>query len=442
MKLFILILNLFILACDKDSFQQDPLKEQPKEIREGVSPELRKPEARPACPPDSLIIESVPSVGVFEEGEKGAMTFTGRVLKCGTEAYELEILNLPEGATYDSQTGVLEYTPPFSVVKGQEYFMQEQFKLRMKTIGEPVIIKEENIVYFVRRPSAHKPKIIGFEELPKSIEEGKNTQFYVLVKDEDFANGPDDISTPPRLNFVTVRNNESNALPYLHIYNAHNPQRDPNDKSLWRFTVNLRTQQFENVISRNLFVHFGVIAISSFGELSIPKEGSFEILNRVKEPYLSWPDVKNFQYKMYRGRKNILTFWAIDPLKEGYTQVVFNNSCKGLPGKAQCQCTYVGNSSSPSREEGSFCTIEWSIPEDLKGQSTSLSLTIRNTNFKDPKDVREISTFRTIFIEQAPPEAKPPDSPPPPPPSPVISPEEPPEVNPYPAPFRQQGVQQ
>ncbi|MCB9027408.1 MAG: hypothetical protein H6625_13900 [Bdellovibrionaceae bacterium] len=421
MKWFIVLLSCFLLACEKDSFKQDPLEGQPDRIRNGDSPDNRKPEPRPACPQQSLIIESVPRVGMFEEGELGTITFSGRVLKCGTDEYEIDVLNLPEGAIYDKQKGVLEYTPPFALVQGSDYYIESYFDLRMKTLSKPVVVKEQRVVYFVRRPGGRKPVVESFKKFPSEIFEGKNTQFEILVKDEDAIRNANGAVKPPRLNFVTTQQDERNALPYLSVYKPQDPIQDFNDKNLWHFVVNLRTEGFENTVNRNLTVKFGVVAISQFGVISDLFEEQFTILNRVKTPYVSWPEVKVIKTELSKGANNLFSFWAVDPFKEGSTRVEFETDCSLLKGKAICKCVYDGNGWSYSLENGSYCTIEWDIPANMIEDRQDIYFKVKNTNLRDSDDYKELHLTRTFFLKKAKVDVEPPNDPLPPDPPPESS---------------------
>ncbi|MCB0392656.1 MAG: hypothetical protein KDD58_15305, partial [Bdellovibrionales bacterium] len=116
MKWLIIFISFFLIYCEKDNLKQDPLEGQPDRIRNGNPADLRKPDNRPACSRDSLVIEATPSVGVFEEGQLGKITFSGRVLDCGTKEYEIEILNKPNEADFNN--GIFEYLPPETLVQG------------------------------------------------------------------------------------------------------------------------------------------------------------------------------------------------------------------------------------------------------------------------------------------------------------------------------------
>ena len=401
MKWLIILFSIFAIACEKDSFKQDPLEGQPDRIRNGSHPDQRKPDARPPCSIDSLVIESSPRVGIFEEGQLGTMTFKGRVLDCGTEEYEIEVLNEPEEADYDKTTGVLTYTPPYSIVQGNSFFVERSFKLRMKTLSKPVVIRDHSVVYFVRRPGSRKPVIEDFEKLPDTVNEGSMTAFFVVVRDEDSTSGVNGRINPPHLNLVTTSHNETNALPYMSIFNSTKPVQDPDDKNLWRFRVTINTTPYRNPVDKDMTLRFGVVAVSQFGVLSDPEPRNFELKNRVKKPKITWPELNDVSHKMQKGTRNNFVFWAVDPLKEGYTEVSFVTNCSKLPGTAVCNCEYVGNYMSSSAEKGSYCSIDWDIPANMQRERQNFKVRVVNTNFTDEGDTKSVTLTRTIVLEDA-----------------------------------------
>ncbi|MCB0391210.1 MAG: hypothetical protein KDD58_07965, partial [Bdellovibrionales bacterium] len=277
-----------------------------------------------------------------------------------------------------------------------------QLKVRMKTISKPVVIRDQLFTYFVRRPATRKPIIESVENLPFDLKEGESKQIFVLVRDEDSSSEKGGIISPPRLNLVTTVHNETNALPYMSVFNFDDPFQDPNDPLLWRFTININTQNYKNVVDRDREVHFGLMAVSQFGVISDIGLHSFTILNRVKEPRITWPETGEFKHVMIKGQKNTFTFWAVDPLREGFTEAEILTNCSDLPGEAICQCKYIGNAFSSSREKGSFCSIYWAIPADYKESKADFKIRITNTNFLDKQDIQVVGYTRTLFLEEGP----------------------------------------
>ncbi len=408
----LLVLALFVLsACDNGSFKQDPLADESDRIRNGEHPDNRKVESRPACPIDSLLLEVTPRVSVFEEGVAGEMKISGRVLKCGEPEYKIEILNLPEEASFDQATGLFKFEPAIGTILANSYYTERHLRMRMTTLSRPVVVKEKTVVYFVSRPSERRPIITNITDLPERVHEGKDLFFSVQVKDEDSieVNG---ISLPPKLRVVATDDGPASALPFMSVVNADSPIQDSVDKTLWTFIVQIATKSYDNIIKKDTKMWFGLIAVSNFGMLSESKEYDFSLLNRVGAPKVTWPKASVLAHHMQKGQKNRFVFLAFDPLSEGQVRASFIGECSQLPGTANCSCKFVG------KQAGSYCSIEWEIPDTAAEKRVSFTLEVFNTNKQDSKDSYYKKITRTILLDEAPVPPVPVDPAPPAPPVP------------------------
>lgn len=397
MKFFLTTLLLLAgVACDKGAFKQDPLAGEPDRVRNGTPPELRKPDNREACPTDALLIETFPDVAVFEEGVHGEMKILGRLLGCG-QTYEIEVLNPPPGSNFDSATGMFSYVAPKYTVMSESYYVEKYLKLRMKTLEEPVVIKDRTLVYFVRRSSRTKPEIEKVEGLPNRINEGSEDFFQVYVRDEDSIGLHKELY-PPRLRLVNNVEGKGNAIPFLRVNRPSEPIQDKNDPTLWVFSVSINIRDRGNVFSSNENVSFSMVATSRFGAISDSKTERFQIVNRVKDPTISWGDKSHPIQTMRKGEANNLVFFAYDPLKEGRVSAEIATDCSKFGGDISCKCFFV------YPNEGTSCQISWLIPRELEGlenNRVTFEIEVKNQNPQDYADYKVVKFSRDIFLEEA-----------------------------------------
>lgn len=353
------VCSLGLLVACQQGLDQDPLANQPDEIRNGVDRGAAKPAPKPTpLPSESLRIDTAEFYS-FKETLEGSATVSGRVLipiggktaEKGVD-YEVNIENMSAfpGASYDAITGQFKWTPPRGFVD-MEYTRNMSLIVSLNTKIAPVLSIRRIIPVFVTRVE-NDPEIIKVEGLSNgSIREGSTREFQVVVKDPDAA---DNDWARPRLLVVNNRAGSHSAAAMISLvqpgWGNTNPTVDPNDKHLWVFKLNVDARDREVTASESL-LSFGLIAVSRFGRSSSPENVDVRFLTNVRKPVISWKDTLNF----VGGRDVLINFNVFDPQSEGRVLFRFDR-CVTLPGSPYCTCAQQG-------ANNLLCTIRWKVPD-------------------------------------------------------------------------------
>jgi hypothetical protein len=353
-----MLIAMSLSACSQ-GLQQDPLGDQPDEIRNGVNRGAAKPAPKPTpLPSESLRIDTAEFYS-FKETFEGSAVLSGRVLipvdgkpaEKGVD-YELNIENMNAfpGASFDAATGQFKWTPPRGFVD-VEYTRNMTLVVSLNTKVPPVLSVRRTIPVFVTRIE-NDPEVLSVDGLAgHTIREGESRDFQVTVND------PDSFDTDagrPRLLIVNNRRGANSAAALVSMvqpgWGKTNPTIDAADKTKWIFTLKIDSRGAE-VTSNESLLSFGLIAVSRFGRSSAPMNAEAKFITSVRTPVISWRDTVN----LVGGQEALINFSAYDPQGEG--RMVFRfNRCATLPGLANCTCVQQSASNL-------LCSIRWKVPD-------------------------------------------------------------------------------
>lgn len=362
---FIFGLEVFVLisgvGCSGGK-GQDPLKDQPTNVRKGIPPEDKPKEDRQPIPREAMRLEITPSLPTFVEGQEGQLTIKGSILGLSQDEFDISIENLPKGASFDPVANRISWTPAKDMVKGESYTSIYNLKVQMSTRRTPVLSVLREFVLYVQRDMV-RPEILRVES-PDQLSEGEQYKMWVTVKDLDSA---DDVSLfgsvqAPHLMVVRSPNSFHDGSHLITLdsprWDLVNPRRmdryDPQyDPSIWIYQLTIDTRYKELTSSRDVY-GFGLIAVSRFGLASAegnipstPKIIELPIVTRVPKALTTWPD-DIIEFK--EGEKTVFSFDVYAPI----SQVGFRSEPQGdgildpveikanchqdLPGDAECRC--------------------------------------------------------------------------------------------------------
>jgi hypothetical protein len=347
------------LAACSQGLQQDPLADQPDEIRNGVDRGSAKPAPKPTPLPSEALRIDTAEFYSFKETFEGSATISGRVLipvngkpaEKGVD-YEVNIENMSSfpGAFFDAATGQFKWTPPRGFVD-LEYTRNMSLIVSLNTKMPPVLSVRRTIPVFVTR-AENDPEILSVDGLNgHTIREGASREFDVTVLDPDSV---DTDSARPRLLIVNNRSGSNSAASMVAMvqpgWGKTNPTNDPGDKHRWTFRLKIDSRGAEVTSSESL-LSFGLIAVSRFGRSSAPTNVDVRFMTSVRAPMISWRETVN----LVGGQEALINFNVFDPQAEG--RLVFRfNRCATLPGLANCTCVQQTASNL-------LCSIRWKVPD-------------------------------------------------------------------------------
>ncbi|MCC7403268.1 MAG: hypothetical protein IT288_02625 [Bdellovibrionales bacterium] len=361
-----LLLPLAIVGCSGGT-GQDPLQNQPDNVRKGVPPGEKPKEDRNPVPREAMRLEVEPEVVYFVEGKEGSFTIKTDVLGYDKEEYTVEIKNLPEGASFDSATGKVTWKPLTDMVIGDDYMETYNLIIQMSTLKKPVMSLVRRVPIFVQRDSP-RPEIVKVH-MPNEVQEGSEVEFTVQVRDLDSTDGSLFRFRTPHITVVqtddTYRDGASLVSLVPSTSDNPNPRRlDPSDPTydpnLWIYKMRVNARNRELTSSRDNF-KFGLIATSRFGLPSAeggvpsqPKGLSIAVITKVPRPLTTWgEDVIEFK----TGVAAVYTWDIYSPMGA----LNFRSSPEGdgdldaptiaikcnadMPGPAECKCTKAASQS-------------------------------------------------------------------------------------------------
>ncbi|MCB0363899.1 MAG: hypothetical protein H6624_09845 [Bdellovibrionaceae bacterium] len=398
---------LFVAGCH-GGMDQDPLKDQPDNVRKGVPPNEKPKEDRNPVPRDAMRLEVEPEVVSLVEGQEGQFTIKADILGFDKEEYTVEIKNLPEGAVFDQATGKVNWTPVTDMVIGDDYMETYQLIVQMSTLKKPIMSIVRKVPIFIQR-DAIRPEIVKVH-LPNEVQEGREIQFTVQVRDVDSTDGTLHRFREPHLTVVQTEDTARDGSHLVRLMPSTrdnpNPRRldpaDPTyDPNLWIYTLRVDARNKELTTSRENF-KFGLIATSRFGLPSAeggvpskPKAVSVAIVSKTPKPLTSWPD-EVVEFKA--NEQTTFTWDVFSPLgglsfrssPEGDGDLedpqVLETCAEGLPGVAKCSCAKA----EPWRYH---CRMTWTPPTAEPGKDEfNVAFRVVNRGRFRPTD-KETSEF-------------------------------------------------
>ncbi len=375
MKLVKLIICLFavaLVACE-----QDPLKDYSSNVQNALPPGNEKPKPEPG----EIVIEPISAL-TFTEGEETTVQISYRTV--GIDAPTVALIEaLPEGASFNSDTNELTWTPAVGTV-GSKAILIVPMQLVVKTTEEPFIRAAERINFAVIRNSKVFPEVT----LPSSISElteDSYTNFQIMVRDIY-----SDKDNPPRLH--SFRSNSKDLSVFARF--SDNPTQDANDPKLWKFSVFMDLDSAELTASQSN-INFSAYAISSVsGASSEVAAMSVSVLTKLADPLFSWPDGQTYEVQM--GQKKSITFTLIAPKNNGgvtegrIDSLAFESSCGQIKAVENCTCSiktptigFCRLDLHPTAAGESIFTLK--VVGSLKGHSYKVAP--KDFNFKIPVQV-------------------------------------------------------
>ncbi|MBK7843556.1 MAG: hypothetical protein IPJ71_07640 [Bdellovibrionales bacterium] len=166
--LFSFSIVFFLFGCSGGT-TQDPLAKQPENVRQGIPPSDKPREDRNPISREAMRLEIEPEIPNFVENQEGVLKISGTILGFPNETFEIEIKNLPKGASYDQGTGIMVWTPEADVVIGNDYMSIYELVVQISTLRSPVLSMIRKIPLFVQR-NVERPEIISVDTPVEVIE--------------------------------------------------------------------------------------------------------------------------------------------------------------------------------------------------------------------------------------------------------------------------------
>lgn len=367
----------FLFGCSGGT-TQDPLAKQPENVRQGIPPSDKPREDRNPIPREAMRLEIEPEIPNFVENQEGVLKISGTILGFLEEAFEIEIKNLPKGASYDQGTGKMVWTPEADVVIGNDYMAIYELVVQISTLRSPVLSMVRKVPLFVQR-NVERPEIISVDS-PVEVVEGTMQKMTVTVRDLDSSDGTLFIFREPHLTFVQIENTLRDGSSLIRLANSTtskpNPVRmDPKDPkydpNVWIYSLIVDARDKELTGGRDLF-NFGLIATSRFGRPSAeggvpskPRLVSLPIISKVPRALTTWPDTI---LQVKENERAVINFDVYAPIgalgfraqPEGdgvLDPVEIKKNCHPLmPGTAECKC-------SRDKSWRYQCTMTWQPPK-------------------------------------------------------------------------------
>ena len=361
------VIGLFILSsCDT---RQDPLSDQPEEIRNATVKPMTPPKKTNLFHRDSLFIDMKNHI-VFLEGEEGVVKIKSRVLVDPSSevkfSSKLRFEDLPEGASYNKKTGVLSWAPKKGFIK-EGLFYTGKFKvfLIVSTSEEKLAIYK-TIFYGVQK-NPGIPEVVSIVGLEEPLREGeKKRSFFVRVKDNDLSIN----SKPPILEVRFSLYKYSGAISLN--FNLKSTKFIASDEVYEYHYEIKKVPEIERLTTRK--VRCFVKAISVYGVESDLKDESVGFVHTPDKPLISWP--KGLSVKFIQGMGNTFSFIVKDPNREGQVELDFITNCSKLSVGSHCACARHNS-------HNLLCMLEYNVPVYREGKKVSIDFKVRNTIGKE-----------------------------------------------------------
>jgi hypothetical protein len=426
--ILVLIALVGFAGCGPNPFEQDPLKDQPDNIRNGVPPQDRpeKPDARPLCK-TCVVVEMNNGEPIhFHETQEGRFNVKVTVFRSqlprpikafdvvlsnpdkfpgATFALEKEIpLDDPNEQKIAQKEYVFTWTPPQGTT-GDETLVNKFLSFNLITNEDRILTEEHRQVALVDR-SFTVPVIddMTFEKdgAPiTSINEGDTGKLTIKVTDTDSSD-----EEAPTVKFVKPSANAHDGSPFAYFNNA---TRDATTKQ-WTLVYDLDLVDHE-VTRSSQDVTFVVNATSRFGKISPTLTKTLTIKNVLKDPVLSIaPDAT---YTLASGKSIAISFTASDTAQEGEVTATVETDLTTLPGTATMACA-----SPAGKPYVHSCEITWDLPAGVKANPTyTIAIQVINQSHAGgfSGEAKKLDQTLTVNITGA----TPPDPTPVPTPTPV-----------------------
>ncbi|MCB0385404.1 MAG: hypothetical protein KDD43_08430, partial [Bdellovibrionales bacterium] len=299
-------------------------------------------------------------------------------------------------------------------VIGDAYMETYQLIVQMATNKKPVMSIVRKFPIFIQRDTV-RPDIVKVH-LPNEIQEGREIQFTVQVRDLDSTDGTLHRFREPHLTVVQTDDSARDGSHLVRLAPSTrdnpNPRRldpaDPTyDPNLWIYTLKVDARNKELTTSRESF-KFGLIATSRFGLPSAeggvpskPKAVSVAVVSKTPKPLTTWPDVE-IEFKA--NQETTFTWDLFSPLggltfrssPEGDGDLeepeILEKCSEELPGVAKCTCLKA----EPWRYH---CRMTWTPPTAEPGKEEfQIAFRVVNHGRFRPTD-RETGEFlKTVKI--------------------------------------------
>lgn len=358
-KLLLIQLAIFVsigslVACG--DWKQDPLAGA-----KGLGKGQDKPDTKPdkAAEADVILIDA-PLFKLGKEGEKLEVRFGARVIESG---YVLtsKISNLGQfpGATFDSATGVFEWTPAIGTASEEISKYSLEF-VAVATKPGFSAIKTRVAELGVAR-ALLEPTIIEVSSLESEIREGDRQYFYVEVEDRTAGSDPDTYPT------LVVRN--SISVPGMAGF-VEVASRDTTSPNTFSFKVEIDLTKAELTKNRTK-LGFELLPVSKYQKAGASQAITYEVLNDPADVVSTW----TAPIMAAPGSKIDYQFLVIDPKNEGKVNL---DSVFSAPAGASLTCT--PDNFNPVLS----CRFIWDVPADADGTiDVAATFTNASTDYSD-----------------------------------------------------------
>ena len=155
---YLSLLALALAACDVAT-KEDPLASYGPDVQNAIPPQEAQKPVTPAAPPVAAPRVGVPSNALslalspenteFTEGKKGQVELIVSI-KGFDYQIQIDVQNLPRGATYNSSRNLLEWTPAANQNQG-EAVTHYPLAVQVSTLSNPILSISEKVVLHVKK---------------------------------------------------------------------------------------------------------------------------------------------------------------------------------------------------------------------------------------------------------------------------------------------------
>jgi hypothetical protein len=369
-------------GCDQKLGQHDPLADQPDYMRHGVPGDTKPAKICEDIEANDLLIDASSGNLNFQETVTSEYTFTGRVLQPNAKfSIEVEHLEKLEGATFDSKTGVLKWTPKRGS-SGDDPFKHITITLKLiaqlqKAECGKSLTHEKDFEVYVQR-MAGTPTITKVDDLMHlNLHEGQQKRFKVTVQDPDSVE-----DQPPSLVILPTRGSPMSS--FIEIESGK-PVRSASDPTSWDFNLLLDLSKAEITSSSGQF-DFSLVAYSRFGKPSTSYSVQALVFTSLQDPIVTATAVTALATKEFT-----YTFFIMDTKEEGRLDFGAPN-VSALPGPVTSKsltCTKL----KPTQLS---CTLKYTPPLEAINKTFVVQLPYTS---KTPAAGDGLSISKTVRFE-------------------------------------------
>ncbi len=386
-------LFIVVLAAGCGNFNQDPLKDYPDNIRNGVPPSevQTKPDRSPLC--KECYRFDVDDIVEMSEGQPLSVEIGARVF-VPIKSLDIQIDNLSDfpGAKFTEIAPVaptpmakkykFTWTPPIGFT-GADVMKVSTLNLKMNVNSLQMTGETKAVKILVNRTSK-VPSILQANFDKTSVNEAEVSTLKLLVQDQDSTD-----FDPPRVQFTSTLS-ASDANVFLTFKSV---LRDASTNN-WIITYEFNTKDNDVTDSQRYF-EANLMVLSRYGTKSQTRNVSINVTNNLKEALSSIANGANYTFT--KGVRNVTSFTIFDPTMDGDVSAVLRPVTTSIPGVYNLTCTKPV----PMNKYYSNCEFVWEIPlSSVLVSPYTFNIEIRNSGMNGFSLVTKtsVSTFRVNVV--------------------------------------------